>query len=65
MKIKIWKLLNKIEVEAVGRANFSFFSHYMQQEKITKEIIFMNNKNDVLCKRRESQAEILYRKLKE
>jgi len=53
-----------MEVEAVERANFSFLFHYTQQEKITKERIFMNNKNDVLRKRRESQTEILYRKLK-
>lgn len=35
-----------MEVEAVGRVNFTFFPHYIQQEKITKERILMNNNNN-------------------
>ena len=48
----------------MGRANFSFLSHYTQPELTNTERIFMNNKNGVLYKIRESQTEILYRKLK-
>ena len=53
-----------MEVETVGRVNFAFFPHYIQQEKITKERILMNNKKYVSYKRRESHTEMPYRKLK-
>lgn len=55
-----------MEVEAVGRVNFAFCPHYIQQEKITKERILMNNKKYIYVsyKRRESHTEMSYGKLK-